>query len=275
MEILELLWGTVVLRPYVFIFLACYLTIATLNMGLKRALLFTVLAYGIAFLSEYSSTRNGFPYGFYSYIDTTRDRELWISNVPFMDSLSYSFLAYVSYTLSLLLWSPLTRRGWDVRIEDNASVRHSLRVVLTGAVLFMMLDVVIDPVAFLGDRWFLGKIYTYQEEGEYFNIPLTNFGGWLIVGTTILWVFTRVDAWLSRTGFRDIGIRSVPGKALLGPGVYFGVLAFNLGVTFYIGETTLGLCGIGWALLLLSLPVTKVLRQANRPVPAHSTVVGE
>ncbi|HCG73741.1 MAG TPA: carotenoid biosynthesis protein, partial [Nitrospina sp.] len=115
METLSLLWGTVLLRPYVFIFLAVYLTIAILNMGVLRSLLFTVLAYSIAFICEYSSTRNGFPFGFYTYIDTTRDQELWISNVPFMDSLSFSFLTYVSYTLSLFLWAPLDKKGWDIR----------------------------------------------------------------------------------------------------------------------------------------------------------------
>ncbi|NIP99983.1 MAG: carotenoid biosynthesis protein [Nitrospinaceae bacterium] len=273
MEFFELLWGTVLLRPYVFVFLACYLTIATWNMGIRRAVLFTVLAYGIAFLSEYSSTRNGFPYGFYSYIDTTRDRELWIANVPFMDSLSYSFLSYVSYTLSLLLWSPLTRRGWDVQIVPCRDVRHSLRVVMTGAFLFMMLDVVIDPVAFLGDRWFLGQIYTYQEAGEYFNIPLTNFAGWFLVGTAILFSFTRLDAWLERREFRDSGMRPVKAKALLGPGVYFGVLAFNLAVTFYIGETLLGLCGVGWTLALLAWPAAKIVKATAGPPP--SAVVGE
>ena len=85
MEWLSLLLGTIVLRPYVFVFLAVYLTIAILNMGLVRSVIFTLLAYTIAFVSEYSSTRVGFPYGFYEYIETTRTQELWVSNVPFMD----------------------------------------------------------------------------------------------------------------------------------------------------------------------------------------------
>ncbi len=275
MEFFELLWGTILLRPYVFAFLACYLTIATLNMGFRRSILFTVLAFTLAFLSEYSSTRNGFPYGFYSYIETTRDRELWISNVPFMDSLSYCFLAYISYTLSLLVWSPLYKRGWDIQIVDSGTVKHSLRVVLTGAFFFMMLDVVIDPVAFLGDRWFLGKIYTYQEPGEYFNIPLTNFGGWFLVGFAILYSFTRIDAGLTRRGFRDRGIREVPGKALLGPVVYFSVLTFNLAVTFYIGEWVLGFCGMGWTLALLSATVFKVLQADGVRKAQESPVIGE
>ena len=73
MELLTLLWGTVLLRPYVFVFLAIYLTIAIFHFGVARAVIFTVIAYTVAFLSEYSSTRTGFPYGTYHYIETTRE----------------------------------------------------------------------------------------------------------------------------------------------------------------------------------------------------------
>jgi uncharacterized membrane protein len=275
MEFFELLLGTILLRPYVFIFLLSYLVIAILHMGVKRSILFTVLAFGIAFAAEYSSTRNGFPFGYYTYIETTREQELWISNVPFMDTISFIFLSYVSYTLSLFLWCPLKKSGWDIRLVESNAVKYSWRVILTGAVLMMMLDVVIDPVSFLGDRWFLGQIYTYQEQGEYFNIPLTNFAGWFIVGFTILFIFTRIDAWLTRRGFRDMGMRQVPGQALLGPAVYFGVLVFTLGVTFYIGEFFMGFCGLGVALLLLSLPLVKVFRKEKESRPVDSPVIGE
>jgi putative membrane protein len=275
MEFLELLLRTIWLRPYVFIFLLSFLVIAILDMGVKRTLLFTALAFGIAFAAEYSSTRNGFPFGFYNYIDTTRDRELWISNVPFMDPISFSFLSYVSYTLSLFLWCPLKKRGWDIRLVEANAVKHSWRVIVTGAVLMMMMDVVIDPVSLLGDRWFLGQIYIYKEQGEYFNIPLTNFAGWFVVGFTILFCFTRIDAWLTGRGFRDIGMRQVSGQALLGPAEYFGVLAFTLGVTFYIGEYFMGLCGLGVALLLLSLPLVKVFQKEKVSKPADSPVIGE
>jgi len=275
MEFLEHLLGTIWLRPYVFIFLFSYLVIAILDMGVKRSILFTVLGFGIAFVAEYSSTRNGFPFGFYSYIETTRDQELWFSNIPFMDPISFSFLSYVSYTLSQFLWCPLKKRGWDIRLAEKDTIKHSWRVILTGAVLMMMLDVVIDPVSFLGDRWFLGQIYTYKEQGEYFNIPLTNFGGWFVVGVTILFCFTRIDRWLERRGFRDIGMRQVPAQALLGPGVYFGVLVFTLSVTFYIGEIFMGFCGLGVALLLLSLPLAKVFQGERVSKPAGSPVIGK
>jgi len=242
MEIISLLWGTVLLRPYVFVFLAFYLAVAILNMGTARTVIFTVLAYSVAFLCEYSSTRNGFPFGHYTYIETTRDQELWISNVPFMDSLSFSFLVYVSYTLSLLLWAPLIKKGWDVRLGNIEPLKNSLRVIASASILCMLLDVIIDPAAFLGDRWFLGKIYFYREEGEYFHIPLTNFAGWIFVAVTTLSCFALLNRWLdSRTPFKPS--YQAPGQALLGPALYLGVLIFNLGVTFYIGETFLGFLG--------------------------------
>ena len=256
MEWPSLLLGTIVLRPYVFVFLAVYLTIAILNMGLVRSIVFTVLAYTIAFLSEYSSTRIGFPYGFYEYIETTRGQELWISNVPFMDSLSYSFLAYVAYTMALFMWSPLKINRWDIRLVESARVRGSLRVVFSGTIFFMLMDVIIDPVAFQGERWFLGKIYTYKEQGEYFNIPLTNFFGWLLVGSIILYSFTRLDRHLDQTfPYKKQGL---PAQALLGPALYFGVLLFNLAVTFYIGEWSLGFCGVALTTMLFWLLYQKI-----------------
>ena len=261
METLTLLWGTVILRPYVFVFLSCYLTIAILNMGVIRSLVFTVLAYLVAFLSEYSSTRNGFPFGHYSYIESTRDQELWISNVPFMDSLSFSFLIYVSYTFSLLLWSPLIKKEWDIRLGDIQSLKHSVRVIVSASILCMMLDVVIDPAAFLGDRWFLGKIYFYREAGEYFHIPLTNFAGWFFVAGVVLFCFALLDRWLD-TIIPFNPQPQFPAQALLGPGIYFGVLVFNLAVTFYIGEMLLGFLGTLISLTIFSLALFKV-KQVN------------
>ena len=251
METLSLLWGTVLLRPYVFLFLAVYLAVAILNMGVLRSLFFTVLAYGIAFLCEYSSTRNGFPFGFYTYIDTTRDQELWISNVPFMDSLSFSFLIYVSYTLSLLLWAPLIKKGWDIRLGEIGPIKHSFKVIASASILCMLMDVIIDPIAFLGDQWFLGKIYFYREPGEYFHIPLTNFAGWFFVAAATLTCFAAFNSLLNHKV--PLKTKQIAGQALLGPGLYFGVLIFNLGVTFYIGEFLLGVWGTFITAGILSL----------------------
>ncbi len=213
----NLVLGTIALRPYVFLFLAVYLVAATRDLGLRRALAFTGWAWAVAFLSEYSSTHNGFPFGLYHYTETTRGQELFLANVPVMDSLSFTFLAYASFSLARLLLA--RSRG--------------AAVVFLSALLMMLLDVVIDPLAVRGERWFLGRIFYYPEGGPYFGVPLSNFLGWALVG----WVI--VGGFAALSGFTG-GAR----RPILGAGLYYGVLAFNLALTWWIGEPLLLAIGL-------------------------------
>ncbi len=114
---MDILIGTFTMRPYVFAFFAAFLLACVPHVGWRRTLTFTVVGYLIAFASEWLSINTGFPYGWYYYIDSTSNRELWVAGVPFFDSLSYVFLAYCSYATALFILSPLrpgagTWRPW-------------------------------------------------------------------------------------------------------------------------------------------------------------------
>jgi putative membrane protein len=215
---MDLVLGTLVLRWYVFVFLVSFLVISALDLGWRRTLVFTVWVWPLAWVSEFASTRVGMPFGLYHYTATTRGQELYVANVPLMDSLSFTFLAYAAF--SLARGALRTRRRWPI--------------ALTGGLLMMLLDVVIDPIAVRGDRWFLGRIFYYQEDGIYFGVPLSNFAGWALVGTAGI----GGCLWLVRDGY---GTRPELGMAL-----YYAVLAFNLAVTAWIRE---------WVLLGLGLVV--------------------
>jgi uncharacterized membrane protein len=251
----QLLWGTVVLRPYVFIFLSVYLWLATWHLGLGRTLIYLVCGYGVAWLSELSSIHTGFPYGRYIYIPATKSQELWVLGVPFMDSLSYVFLSYASYSLALLLLkiSPTIKR------EPHA-VRQAAATVILAAVLFVTLDIIIDPLALRGYRWFLGQIYGYPEPGLYFGVPLSNFAGWLLVGFIMVALLQRLHYWSPRVAWLSWGQRHFAGASYLGAGLYVGILLFNLTLTFYIGEALLGLVGVFIYLPLATLTGTWWLR---------------
>src|SRR5438552_17097637 len=99
MDFLWLLAKTLLLRPYVFLFLAVALATSVWLMGLKRTAIFFLLAWLTAFLCEFSSTRTGIPFGWYFYTGSTRGQELYLSNVLFMDSLSFSFFLFMSHCL--------------------------------------------------------------------------------------------------------------------------------------------------------------------------------
>src|SRR5690242_9206438 len=106
LEIAVLLLKTILLRPYVFLFLAAFLFSAHRLLGWRRTGWFFLIGWITAFLCEFCSTRTGIPFGLYYYTGSTTGQELYISNVPFMDSLSFTFLLYASYCMALLFLLP-------------------------------------------------------------------------------------------------------------------------------------------------------------------------
>lgn len=262
MHILELLVSTVAYRPYVFIFFACYLFLAITHIGWKRTVLFTMLAYSIAFVCEWSSAvaATGFPFGLYYYIDSTRNKELWIAGVPFMDSLSFTFLSYVSWELASMLTGRVQASWRDVKVLNHEQASRSWATALLAPFLMMYLDIIIDPVALRGDRWFLGKIYYYPDGGSYFGITLANFLGWYFVCFVILRLFVWLEKLVFRNGStraeRTSGVLEYRYKALGSVGLYFGILGFNLFMTFRIGERMLGVVGV---IIVLPLAVMILL----------------
>jgi len=246
--LLSLLWGTVLLRPYVFVFLLAFLVAAGRDVGARRAIVFLLWGFTAAFAAEYASTRIGVPFGLYHYTGLTRGVELFVSNVPFFDSLSFVFLAYAAFCLARLALG---------RAEGVA-------VVALAGVTMMLLDVVVDPLAVRGDQWFLGRIFYYPSGGVYFGVPLSNFAGWVLVG----WAIVGGEAAAARIR----GSRARAGSPLAGVGLYYGVLLFNLATTMWIGAWTLLAAGIlvhaGGILLLYGVGMARRGR-ALSGLPRH------
>jgi len=233
---IELLIGTFWLRPYVFGFLAAFLVIALSEIGPRRAAVWAAIGFAVAFVCEYSSTRNGFPFGLYHYLDSgTRDRELWLSNVPFMDSLSFVFLSFVSWATARRLLGTTTQE------EGSGEIAWRPAVLVLGAVLMVGIDLICDPVSLRGDRWFLGKIYYYEHPGIFFGIPLTNYLGWAFVALSVLGVMAGLErrGWL---GGRPLG--PLPHAALWAPALYAAIVLFNVAIAFYVELPAVGLLGL-------------------------------
>jgi len=250
---MHLLFSTIALRPYVFVFLGCYLAIAIVNFGMRTTVLFTLLTYAVAWACEWSSVHNGFPLGLYHYIPATRGREIWVLGVPFMDSISFTFLSFASYTLALLLSAPLYRRGLDLRTLDTWEIRRSPRVWLMAALFMVMIDMVADPLSVLGDRWFLGRIFWYDPPGPHFGVPISNYLGWYFVAALSVGIFQWLDRRLNR-GSAEKPLGAVPAatsRALWGPGLYAGIVGFAIVMLFRVGAAE-----IAWAGIFIFLPLT-------------------
>ncbi len=265
---------TITLRPYVFVFLLVYMLGCSLHLGLKRALLFGLAGYGIAWLSEYSSIHNGIPYGYYFYIEQTKGREIWVLGVPLIDSMSYVFLAYASYSVALLVNAPVMRLKKTLYILETREIRNSPAVRILGAILFVYLDIIIDPVALSGNKWFLGQLYGYPQRGVYFGVPISNFVGWVIVGFLMIGALQKIDNYLHRSGASDYTGYRYPWRYFVGPILYTGILVFNLIVTFAIREYTLGWTGafivlLPSVLIYYAIKVKLASGDASNALDAH------
>jgi len=274
MDSLTLLLKTVLFRPYVFVFVAVFFVLSIHLIGWRRTSLFFGITWITAFLSEFSSTRTGFPFGWYHYTGSTVGQELYLSNIPFIDSLSFTFLLYASYCLALsfLLPTHAGDSGNDASTRDrelfgltlNRSIRTSWPVILLSTLFFVFIDMVIDPVALRGDQWFLGKIYDYPYPGVHFGVPVANYAGWAVVGMSTLLIYFRLDRRVP--DMKPYSQDSVTRNILMGCGLYYSVLLFNLVVTFWIGEPLIGMTGI---LIYIPLTVLLLLRLLGKlPGPA-------
>ncbi len=250
---LDIAIDTIIMRPYVFSFFAVFLLACVPHLGWRKTLIFAVIGYLIAFTSEKLSITTGFPYGWYYYIEDTSQRELWVWGVPFFDSLSYVFLTYCSYTTALFILSPLATRGADLITLETHAIRQSWAALVLGAFLQTFLDIIIDPVALQGNRWFLGQIYGYYEDGLHFGVPISNYLGWLLTS----FMLVAALQWIDRKPDMSppYGVFTMPWRSLLGPILYLSVLLFNWAVTLWIGEYLIALTGI----LIFTLPIVFVI----------------
>jgi len=241
---MDLLVGSLVLRPYVFLFMAAFLVAASRDLGLRRALVFGIVVWPIAWAAEWSSIHVGIPFGLYHYTGLTRGQELYVAGVPFFDSLSFTFLAYAAYCLA--------RRGASPIAPAKPALGQRVVMAVLSGFFMMMLDVVIDPVAVRGERWFLGDLFHYAQDGVYFGVPLSNFAGWWLVGAIGVFAY---EACARAGGSREAG------RVEAGIALYYAVFVFNLAVTGWIGEWKLA--AVGAALhALMALAIAGIVWRA-------------
>ena len=231
----------ILLRPYSFIPMLLFWVFAPLEIGLGRALLWTVVAYGVAFAAELGSVSVGFPFGWYFYVQSpTQWREFWVHGVPFFDSMSFIFLSY--WTFISALWITGEKQVFSRKAP------FPWRTILVGAFLMMAADIVIDPIALRGENWFLGTIYGYPFWGPYFGITYENFLGWWLVGFAIVFCF------LTLTRLFNSPRRTAPTQSWIAPSLWMATVAFNIGIAIYLREWTLVVCDF-----VLMLPIFFIL----------------
>src|SRR5207249_11869277 len=96
---MDLVTGTLALRPYVFAFLVLFLMAGSADLDWRRPLGFGASVWPVAWLAQFTSTRIGVPFGLYHFTGITRARDLHTANDHFLESLTFTSLHYPPFCL--------------------------------------------------------------------------------------------------------------------------------------------------------------------------------
>lgn len=166
---LAILLGTLVMRlPLV----AAVAPVLDRRSGLAVA---AVAAY--AYAIEFVGVRTGWPYGEFAYGVSLGP--MLAGEVPLGLPVFFLPLVLDAYLLCLLVLGPRARR-WLVRVP-------------TAVAAVLAVDLVLDPAAVAVGFW------SYRAGGAYYDVPLSNFRGWLLSAAVAVVV---LDAGFDRAALR-------------------------------------------------------------------------
>ena len=176
--------------------------------------------------------------------------------MPFMDSLSFTFLAFASYTVAILLSVAAVSPGYRFA---NSRYLGSARVAAG----------LVDGRAVHGDGRYGGrsaerarrplvsrKDYLVRPAGRHFGVPISNYLGWYFIAAVSIAIFQRLDWWLNHDGSKPLGV--VPGlfcRSLLGPLLYTGIACFGITMLFVIRAPEIGFAAVFIFLPMLVLTI--------------------
>lgn len=232
-SLLLLFFKTLLFRWYVFFFLLLGFWFFLRQVGKLGASVRFALSFLVSYFCEWSSSlpSGWFPFGHYTYLPTTRGEEIWVGHLPFMDFLSFSFLMVASLGVAARVC------GLSIGEILSRPMKLTWPAFLLSDILFFGIDMVIDPVALRGNRWFLGQIYYYPEGGSYFGVPLANFSGWAVLGLMILFFWRILGFWMPVMTVEKKTSESWTKIDQWGPTfLWSSVYLFNLVIALYLGE---------------------------------------
>lgn len=129
----------------------------------------------VSFTSEFTGVHTGFPFGRYSYNDDGINGPL-LGGVPPLVTFSYVSMAYTCFVLARLILGRPGRVSWLMVFGSSA----------VAAAFMASWDLAFDPTMST-----VRKLWTWEDGGAYFGVPIQNFVGWWLT-TFVFFVIVTV-----------------------------------------------------------------------------------
>jgi uncharacterized membrane protein len=152
-------------------------------LGWRHTLLFFGITVAVSWIYEHVGVETGLIYGAYHYTDALG---LKLGHVPIIIPIAWFMMIYPSYIIANLIG---TGRQMMMMSDKNNNHRITLAQILwlsfLSAVMMTAWDLVVDP--YLSGP--TERAWIWEDGGQYFGVPLHNFGGWLLTTFTIYFIF--------------------------------------------------------------------------------------
>jgi putative membrane protein len=157
---------------------------ATYVLGWRHTLLFFSITVAVSWSYEHIGVETGLIYGAYRYTDALG---LKLGHVPIIIPIAWFMMVYPSYIVANLIGNGRQKmmRREKKNNNNNWIILQILWLSFLGAVVMTAWDLVVDP--YLSGP--MERAWIWENGGQYFGVPLHNFGGWLLTTFTIYCLF--------------------------------------------------------------------------------------
>jgi uncharacterized membrane protein len=158
-------------------------------LGWRHTLLFFGITVAVSWSYEHVGVETGLIYGAYHYTDALG---LKLGHVPIIIPIAWFMMIYPSYIIANLIAGGRQKiimirgdKGNNNYSNNRVTLLRILVLSFLSAVIMTAWDLVVDP--YLSGP--TERAWIWEDGGQYFGVPLHNFGGWLLTTFTIYFLF--------------------------------------------------------------------------------------
>ncbi|HEU4823268.1 MAG TPA: carotenoid biosynthesis protein [Nitrososphaeraceae archaeon] len=183
-------------------------------LGWQRTLVFFGITVAVTWCYEHVGVETGLIYGAYHYTDALGAK---LGNVPIVIPIAWFMMIYPSYIIANLIGSGRTMMTKNNNNDSRTSLAQILWLSFLSAVVMTAWDLVVDP--YLSGP--TEKAWIWEGGGgQYFGVPLHNFGGWILTTFTIYFLFRL----LSERTLQALPSRPLTTSIMLLPLISYGTV---------------------------------------------------
>src|SRR5215210_3455375 len=202
----------ITLLPFAFVFVH-----GSVNYRFRDAFVFAAITLVVSNIFENMSILTGFPFGHYYYTDGLGPK---LFLVPILIGSAYLGTGYLSWTLARVILG-----ATEQRLPGNSI----FTVPVLASFIMVSWDLSFDPIAStINHNWI------WQQGGNYFGVPFSNFMGWFL---TVFVFFQLFALYMRGRQNADAQIQPVSRGYWLQAVMFYGVVALGIPLNI-ITQTT-------------------------------------